>query len=787
MNLNNFFQELKRRNVLRVASIYAVASWLIIQVCATIFPEFNMPEGSVRVVILLCLIGFPIALALAWGFELVSDGGSDEKTDEQKAGWIRTRQRSSLITSIVVVVLGVIGFGLFFYNIDLAAATTNTVEIENEEGEMVTRSIPKMEFTNKFVVFPYQNKQSDQPEKEWLKVGIPFLVDKDLEQDPRLFSTQSFSLKADYEEYNYPFLSELPFAVQLKIAKDRYTDYFITGSFRETQDSFILDSKVFDTERGEVFYEGTVAGKDLYDATDKLTAELTKNLYLESARTGSNGMIDLPASNLVSPNLAAYQTYINGELITTNNVTQAPQAISLLRKSIELDPNCAECYAKLGQLGMASADQQLLRDGFQNALDLSTVLPERQQFMIKMHYYQAFDEIDNSIRLLENWRKLYPSDYYPYTILIDYYRQTLEWDKSKEIAITAIENGHKGTMLLKLANLYADTEDFEGAEKYYSEFSKLYPHKTKKLVQLGELYIKKGELEKAKDYFEQLLLIEPTDPLLLINLAKSEEVLGNFDVALKGYEKALGNSKTIEDSVQVLTKMEEYYYRFGKVTKSIELADQRFKVLSSKYPQSVLKQQRVTSLASKLIESGRGEEFLREMEELKDMFPQTASFFDCFGNFIYQLLTENAVEFEIAYNECVDILVQFAGPNYKTLSLASLYRLEGSSEKAIQEYQKYIEETGFSMKQFGYEMSALHRNAGKVGEAIQLLDNLLLSDPHQPLFLLEQARNYKEKGDMEMANSLIDEVMTIFKEADENYKGYIEAKAFHQELESSNI
>jgi len=72
MNVNflNFFAELKRRNVYKVAIAYGVVAWLLIQVATLVFPFFEIPNWTVRLVILLVVIGFPIALIIAWAFQL---------------------------------------------------------------------------------------------------------------------------------------------------------------------------------------------------------------------------------------------------------------------------------------------------------------------------------------------------------------------------------------------------------------------------------------------------------------------------------------------------------------------------------------------------------------------------------------------------------------------------------------------------------------------------------------------------------------------------------------------
>src|SRR5260370_40968050 len=74
MNLENFFAELKRRNVYKVAVAYIVAGWALSQGIAQVFPVFDIPNWIIRFIVVLIIIGFPIALVLAWAFELTPEG-----------------------------------------------------------------------------------------------------------------------------------------------------------------------------------------------------------------------------------------------------------------------------------------------------------------------------------------------------------------------------------------------------------------------------------------------------------------------------------------------------------------------------------------------------------------------------------------------------------------------------------------------------------------------------------------------------------------------------------------
>jgi hypothetical protein len=74
VNAGNFFAELKRRNVYRVAVAYAVVAWLLIQIATQVFPFFEIPNWVVRLIVLLLALGFPVALVLGWAFELTPEG-----------------------------------------------------------------------------------------------------------------------------------------------------------------------------------------------------------------------------------------------------------------------------------------------------------------------------------------------------------------------------------------------------------------------------------------------------------------------------------------------------------------------------------------------------------------------------------------------------------------------------------------------------------------------------------------------------------------------------------------
>src|SRR5207245_11081798 len=112
MNPKNFFAELKRRNVYKVAIAYAIVAWLLMQIASQIFPFFEIPNWAVRLVVLVLIIGFPVALILAWAFELTPAGiKRAEDVDLSKSVTRKTGRKLDFF--IIAVLLLVISLLLF--------------------------------------------------------------------------------------------------------------------------------------------------------------------------------------------------------------------------------------------------------------------------------------------------------------------------------------------------------------------------------------------------------------------------------------------------------------------------------------------------------------------------------------------------------------------------------------------------------------------------------------------------------------------------------------------------
>src|SRR5438067_10292112 len=110
----NFFAELKRRNVYKVAIAYAVVGWFVIQVTATIVPALHLPDALTTAVVVLILIGLPVALVIAWAFEMTPEGmkrTENVPSDEVIPQWSK-KKFAALIIGVAVIAAGLLAFQL---------------------------------------------------------------------------------------------------------------------------------------------------------------------------------------------------------------------------------------------------------------------------------------------------------------------------------------------------------------------------------------------------------------------------------------------------------------------------------------------------------------------------------------------------------------------------------------------------------------------------------------------------------------------------------------------------
>ena len=151
MNPRNFFAELKRRNVYKVAVAYAVVGWLVMQIAATVVPALHLSDTITSAVVVLVLLGFPIALILAWAFELTPEG--IKRAEDVPPNESITRKTGRKLVSLTIA-LAVIAAGLLVFqflrpkSLNKAALSTPSAPTTPATPALADKSIAVLPFDN---------------------------------------------------------------------------------------------------------------------------------------------------------------------------------------------------------------------------------------------------------------------------------------------------------------------------------------------------------------------------------------------------------------------------------------------------------------------------------------------------------------------------------------------------------------------------------------------------------------------------------------------------------------
>ena len=146
--MSNFFGELKRRNVYKVAVAYAIVGWLSIQIATQVFPFLEIPNWVVRLVIAAVAIGFPIALIIAWAFELTPQGIRRTDSDGGEPGASQMKRSFSKAWLLLVLCAALLSVGLFFLGRLTVKTATSTNGRQFGEKTMSDKSIAVLPFNS---------------------------------------------------------------------------------------------------------------------------------------------------------------------------------------------------------------------------------------------------------------------------------------------------------------------------------------------------------------------------------------------------------------------------------------------------------------------------------------------------------------------------------------------------------------------------------------------------------------------------------------------------------------
>ncbi|MGI8820351.1 MAG: tetratricopeptide repeat protein [Chthoniobacterales bacterium] len=313
MTISNFFAELRRRNVYKVAVGYGVVAWLIMQVAATIVPALHLPDSLTTAVVVITLLGFPIALVIAWAFEMTPDGmkrSENVSPNEHIPQWSRRK----FVAFVLVVAL-------------LAAALLFWPRFWPGAERSPVKSI---------AVLPFANLSRD-PDNAYFADGIQ---DEILTRLARISDLKVISRTSAQRYKSSP--DNLP-----EIAKQLGVAHILEGSVQKTGDQVRITVQLIRADRDSHLWAESYDRKltDIFAVESEVAANIARALEVRLTGSEQQAVAARPTENT-----EAYEAYLRG-LALWNSVEVSPRGNAMMviyfERAVQLDPKFAVAWAYL--------------------------------------------------------------------------------------------------------------------------------------------------------------------------------------------------------------------------------------------------------------------------------------------------------------------------------------------------------------------------------------------------------------------------------------------------------
>ena len=326
MNPKAFFGELKRRNVYKVAVAYGVVGWLLIQVATQVFPFLEIPNWAIRLVILVIAVGFPVALLIAWAFELTPEG--IKRTGVADAA----RQHShGGVWIVVVLVAATLSLGLFL--LGRYTAGRGTTRLSEVATVVPGKSI---------AVLPLINESGD-PKDEYFSDGLSE------ELIAALAQISGLKVIGRSSSFRFKDRTEEPKTIGEKLG----VSTLLEGTVRKQGDRVGIVAELINAADGIEVWNRTFDHelKDIFAVQQEIAKAVAESLRV--TLLGSEEKSAQMATNSVE----AHNAYLQGHFYSVRrNAEDYCKAIDYFDQAIQLDPNYALAYAERSEVWTVMGD-----------------------------------------------------------------------------------------------------------------------------------------------------------------------------------------------------------------------------------------------------------------------------------------------------------------------------------------------------------------------------------------------------------------------------------------------
>lgn len=457
MNPKKFFGELQRRNVYKVAAAYAVVSWLLIQVATQTFPVFEIPAWASRFVILLLLLGFPVALVLAWAYELTPEGL--KLTDEVPPAASITRSTGRKLDFAIIAVLSAVIAALLLARFWPATPPG--------KSELPEKSV---------AVLPFENR-SEEKANAYFADG---LQDEILTRLSKIAELKVISRTSTQHYRSTP--ENLP-----QIARQLGVTYVLEGSVQKSGDSVRVNVQLIKGATDAHVWAETFDRK----FTNILTVQTdVARAVANQLRAHLSAQEEQLIAARATDNPEAYDAYLRGLAYAVKPGVSAGNSLGAqrhLREAVRIDPQFALAWALLSYVDSLSY----------LSLNLQSTEALREE---------ARQAAETALRLQPNLGEaLHAIGFYRYACLKDYETAVRHFEQARRFL------PNSSLVPLSLAFVARRQGQWERSETFFDEAERLDPLNVKLLTQRALSYAQLRQFPRATEKLDQILSIAPND------------------------------------------------------------------------------------------------------------------------------------------------------------------------------------------------------------------------------------------------------------------------------------
>jgi TolB-like protein/Flp pilus assembly protein TadD len=511
--MTGFFDEMKRRKVYRVAAAYIVAAGGAIQLASASFPAWDLPNWALRVVIVLFLIGFPIALIFAWAFDITAQG--IRATPDAAAP--KTHRRRNVIMLVVTGVIISAAAGFFL--------------LPRVAAHKVDKSI---------AVLPFQNL-SDEKENAYFADGI---------QDDILTSLAKISelkviSRTSVNQYRGKATNVREIGKALGVSN------ILEGSVRRSGNRVRVNVQLIDANTDEHVwandYDRDVT--DVFAIQSDLAQNITEALQAKLSPAERSQVTRKPTENA-----EAYLAFVQANNLASSiqDFERLKQSEQLYERAVELDPNFALAIARYSKLESwivhdrenTPVRREKARSLAERALQLQPDLPEAH-LALGFCYYYGDQNYDAALREFEIARRGLPNDAGVYMAIGAIQRRQGNWAESNANLEKAASLSPKDAWVLQnLTYNYGMLRNYDAANKTIDRALALDPTAMEPLGVKSKLAIaEKGDFSIAERAFESLKSIRMTNEQKL----KTADARTDVFLLERRYSEGLREAESLPD------------------------------------------------------------------------------------------------------------------------------------------------------------------------------------------------------------------------------------------------